>query len=64
MEKRTEKPILLGYWPGGRWKQARAVFGKNGISPSLMAAMGGKHQNNNIYILGEDDEEKTDQSKQ
>ena len=25
-----KKPILLGYWDGKRWKQARAVFSGGG----------------------------------
>lgn len=50
----NEKPILLGYWPGKRWKQARAVFGWGGLSPTLTAEMGG-HGNNYVYILEEDD---------
>jgi len=49
-----ESPILLGYWPGKRWKQARAVFAKGGLSPTLTAEMGG-HGNNYVYVLEEED---------
>ena len=45
----NEKPILLGYWPGKRWKQARAVYDRGGCSPTLTAEMGG-HGNNYVYI--------------
>lgn len=41
---------LLGYWPGKRWKQARAVYDRGGCSPTLTAEMGG-HGNNYVYIL-------------
>lgn len=43
------KPIKLGYWPGKRWKQARAVFGRGGLSPTLTAEMGSKG-NNFVYV--------------
>ena len=46
----NDSPILLGYWPGKRWKQARAVFGRGGLSPTLTAQMGGKHMNNYVYV--------------
>ena len=51
-----EKPILLGYWEGKRWKQARAVFSGGGLSPTLTAEMGG-HGNNFVYVLEESDDE-------
>lgn len=44
------KPILLGHWPGKRWKQARAVFSGSGVSPTLQAEMGG-HGNNYVYVI-------------
>lgn len=51
MNMRTnESTILLGYWPGKRWKQARAVFARGGLSPTLTAEMGG-HGNNFVYVL-------------
>lgn len=53
MCKTDEKPILLGYWPGKRWKQARAVFDRGGLSPTLTAQMGGKHNNNFVYVMEE-----------
>ena len=46
-----EQPILLGFWEGKRWKQARAVFDGGGLSPTLTAQMGGKHQNNFVHIM-------------
>lgn len=46
------KPILLGHWPGKRWKQARAVFSGSGVSPTLQAEMGG-HGNNYVYVIEE-----------
>ena len=49
------KPILLGYWPGKRWKQARAVFDGGGLCPTLTAEMGG-HGNNYVYVVEENDE--------
>lgn len=45
------RPKVLGYWPGKRWKQARAVFDTNAPSPAIVVAMGGKHQNNFVYVL-------------
>lgn len=54
----NEKPILLGYWPGKRWKQARAVFDGGGLSPTLTAEMGG-HGNNFVYVLEEAKDEDT-----
>ena len=53
----SEKPILLGYWPGKRWKQARAVFGRGGLSHTLTAEMGG-HGNNYVYVMEEVDGQK------
>lgn len=41
--------ILLGYWPGKRWKQARAVLSGGGLSNTLTAEMGG-HGNNFVYV--------------
>lgn len=51
-----EKPILLGYWEGNRWKQARAVF-SGGLSPTLTAEMGG-HGNNYVYVTITENKEK------
>jgi len=39
------RPILLGYWPGKRWKQARAVFDRGGLCPTMTAEMGSKGTN-------------------
>ena len=47
-----KKPILLGYWDGKRWKQARAVFSGGGLCPTLTAEMGG-HGNNYVYVTEE-----------
>lgn len=30
MDERAE---IIGYWPGKRWKQARAVFDRGGAKP-------------------------------
>lgn len=46
---------LLGYWPGKRWKQARAVFSGSGLSPTLTAEMGG-HGSNYVYVAEEEDD--------
>lgn len=54
MNNEREKPILLGYWPGKRWKQARAVFGRGGLCPTLTAEMGG-HGNNYVYVTEDED---------
>ena len=43
------KSNVLGYWPGKRWKQARAVY-DGGLSPTLTAEMRG-HGNNYVYLL-------------
>lgn len=43
-------PIVLGYWPGKRWKQARAVFDADGLSPTLTAEMGAKGTNY-VYVI-------------
>ena len=53
-----KQPILLGFWEGKRWKQARAVFGREGLSPTLTAQMGGKHQNNFVHITEKEDDMK------
>ena len=46
MDERAE---IIGYWPGNRWKQARAVFDRSGLSPTLTAQMGEKW-NNFVYV--------------
>lgn len=46
----NDKPLLLGYWEGKRWKQARAVFDGGGLSPTLTAEMG-SHGNNYVYVM-------------
>lgn len=46
MDDRAE---IIGYWPGKRWKQARAVFDRGGLSPTLTAGMGAKG-NNFVYV--------------
>lgn len=57
------KPVVVGYWEGKRWKQARAVFDRGGLSPTLTAQMGGKHQNNYVFVeVWEDDEIRNDLS--
>ena len=50
MKENSNGPVLLGYWPGKRWKQARAVHSLEGCSPTLTAAMGAKG-NNYVYVL-------------
>lgn len=44
-----EMAEIIGYWPGKRWKQARAVFDRGGLSPTLTAQMGEKG-NNFVYV--------------
>ena len=56
------KPIVLGYWEGKRWKQARAVFDGVGLIPTLTAEMGG-HGNNFVYITEYEEIPTTDNEK-
>lgn len=46
--------IVIGYFPGNGWKQTRAVFDLGGVCPTLVAAMGGKHMTNFVYVCEED----------
>lgn len=49
--REEERCRIIGYWPGTRWKQARAIFDLRGIVPTLTAQMGGKHANNFVWII-------------
>lgn len=41
MDDRAE---IIGYWPGKRWKQARAVFDRGGVKPYTYRWNGGKRE--------------------